>query len=679
LKLFGQDENGMKRVFAFDPGTAAIGWAVLERDGENITIVAAGVRQFSLSRHRAAQKMKQRLKPEARMKLRQRMKLRRKALEVELTACGLLTTDVDARSWQRDDGSRVDAWLAKSLDESLTNDAIVRILFNVHKHRGAPDYGPLAQTPRQFVDAFLTFQARRCKALEPEAVRTTIAATIFRRRQSARTATEVRPVSPLAAIAHREFTKVWRALVQRHGMPDDVCMEAALPEPSKRNHATPPQTADLARRLAEIGRPPSRQNILRARLFLRQEVPETGLSRCSLTGSTFSFQDAFSAKVEIDHLVPVASGAAGGVQNLSLCLADANRQKGKALMPDAARGGSTYQSRAGLADADALRQAVRLAVAFLAGSAGAPAVQLVSPRLVANARTTWFDLGTRKDRSDLRHHAVDAMIAGVLSLRNSHDSAIAAAPREDLVSTIGATATSLCVSVRPERSRRGQLHDDTRYGRPSTQSGFDPQTHLTIRKPLEGLTKPMLKRLADPWLRRRVANAADEKQLADAFGRAKRVKVIRKAMDAIDIAKNGGTGAAAVVPTDNHHLDIVQLRCGTWKAFGAARHQVAQPGWRPDWERQRIGGKLVMRLHKGDMLEMQCEDGSTRLMTVVRISGSSGNVHVADHFRAGGGAEGETADGDARCFALAPNSLRLRDARAIDVGPGGDTRYRRSN
>ncbi len=669
----------MQRVFAFDPGTAAIGWSVLDRDGESITIVAAGVRQFSLSRHRAVQKMKQRLKPEARMKLRQRMKRRRKALEAELIACCLLTTDVITRSWERDDGSRLNAWLAKSLDESLSNDAIVRILFNVHKHRGAPDYGPLAQTPRQFIDAFLTFQACGCQALEPEAVRATIAETIFRRRTPARTGTEVQPVSPLAAIAHREFTNVWRALAQRHGMPDEVRMEAPLPEPAKRKRTAPAQIAGLTHKLAEIGRPPSRQNILRARLFLRQEDPETGLSQCSLTGTKFSFQDAFSARVEIDHFVPVASGAAGGMRNLSLCLADANRQKGKALMPDAAKGGRAYQSRAGLADAGALRQAVRLAVAFLAGQAGAPAVQFVSPRLVANARTTWFDLGAGKDRSDLRHHAVDAMIAGVLSLRNSHDSAIAAVPREDLVSAIGAAAATLCISVRPERSRRGQLHDDTRYGRPSAQSGFDPQTHLSVRKPLEGLTMPMLKRLADPWLRQQVADAADEKQLAAAFGRAKRVKFIRKAMNAIDIAKDGGKGAAVIVPTDNHHLDIVQLRCGTWKAFGAARHQVAQHGWRPDWERQRIGGKLVMRLHKGDMLEMQCEHGSTRRMTVVRISGSSGNVHVADHFRAGGGAEGEPADGDARCFALAPNSLRLRAARAIDVDPEGVTRYRRSN
>ena len=50
----------MQRIFAFDPGTSAIGWAVLDTEGADIEIVGAGVRLFALARHKTVQKMRQR-------------------------------------------------------------------------------------------------------------------------------------------------------------------------------------------------------------------------------------------------------------------------------------------------------------------------------------------------------------------------------------------------------------------------------------------------------------------------------------------------------------------------------------------------------------------------------------------------------------------------------------------
>jgi CRISPR/Cas system Type II protein with McrA/HNH and RuvC-like nuclease domain len=52
----------MQRIFAFDPGTSAIGWAVLDIGWEGIEIVGAGVRVFALARQKTVQKMRQRLK-----------------------------------------------------------------------------------------------------------------------------------------------------------------------------------------------------------------------------------------------------------------------------------------------------------------------------------------------------------------------------------------------------------------------------------------------------------------------------------------------------------------------------------------------------------------------------------------------------------------------------------------
>jgi len=72
-----------------------------------------------------------------------------------------------------------------------------------------------------------------------------------------------------------------------------------------------------------------------------------------------------------------------------------------------------------------------------------------------------------------------------------------------------------------------------------------------------------------------------------------------------------------------------------WKGFAASVFEVNQPGWRPQWERDKIGGKLVMRLHKGDMVEIDDKDGERRVKRVVRLSPSNGIVYLVAHNEAG--------------------------------------------
>ena len=81
-----------------------------------------------------------------------------------------------------------------------------------------------------------------------------------------------------------------------------------------------------------------------------------------------------------------------------------------------------------------------------------------------------------------------------------------------------------------------------------------------------------------------------------------------------------------------------------------------------------------MRLHKGDMLEIAGDHGEMAIMTVVRLSGSSGLVHLNVHHASACGDDPAT-----KPKAYAPASLQRRKARAVKVSPLGILAYAKSN
>jgi len=76
------------------------------------------------------------------------------------------------------------------------------------------------------------------------------------------------------------------------------------------------------------------------------------------------------------------------------------------------------------------------------------------------------------------------------------------------------------------------------------------------------------------------------------------------------------------------------MRDGTWKGFEATFFEVNQKDWRPIWERKKKGGKLVMRVHKGDVIAI--EDGDrTRFMSVHQLKPKNNKMVLAEHFEGG--------------------------------------------
>ena len=106
---------------------------------------------------------------------------------------------------------------------------------------------------------------------------------------------------------------------------------------------------------------------------------------------------------------------------------------------------------------------------------------------------------------------------------------------------------------------------------------------------------------------------------------------------------------------------------------------VNRPGWRPAWERDRLGGKLVMRLHKGDMVEI--DDGPERCVKVVhQIEISAGRLRLAPHYDAGKLQDRhEDPDDPFRWDLASISKLKARGCVALRVNPMGVRMSARTN
>jgi hypothetical protein len=82
-----------------------------------------------------------------------------------------------------------------------------------------------------------------------------------------------------------------------------------------------------------------------------------------------------------------------------------------------------------------------------------------------------------------------------------------------------------------------------------------------------------------------------------------------------------------------------------------------------------------MRLHKGDMVEIKNADGRADFMTVIRLGGAAGTVHLARHCPCGMIDDREGADlaqAPHKPRAFAARSLQKHHAWAIRVDPAGN-------
>jgi CRISPR-associated endonuclease Csn1 len=346
------------------------------------------------------------------------------------------------------------------------------------------------------------------------------------------------------------------------------------------------------------------------------------------------------------------------------------------------------------------------------------AVYVMPGRMTALLRGKWglnsiLSDDNRKERNDHRHHAIDAVTIGATTRSliqfvatqsakaeaNNLDDLIGKIPWpfENFRTNVREKIDSIIVSVKPEHGKSDALHEDTAYGLVKSEAEAAIIGNLVRRKPIADLTSGEVEAIRDPYLREQVkaaishcldasGKATDAKALSaalSAFGQAHGIRRCRigKADESAIAIRDRRTGEPykAIVPGSIHHIDIVQLRNGVWKGYAASTFDVNQRGWRPSWERDKVGGKLVMRLHKGDLVELD-DNSVRRVKQVVRIEAAAGRLRLAEHKEGGDYTKRHSDNDDPFRWDLASISgLKDRACVALKVDEIGQKHRRRSN
>ncbi|MCH8863727.1 MAG: type II CRISPR RNA-guided endonuclease Cas9, partial [Proteobacteria bacterium] len=275
-----------------------------------------------------------------------------------------------------------------------------------------------------------------------------------------------RITNPTVHIGLNQLRKVINAIIGKYGAPNEIVVELARDlkmgkkqkdELSKQQAQNQKANEARAVKMAEVGIiDPAGQDFLKMRLWEELDPEDAANRRCPYTGKQISLQKLFSPAVEMEHILPFRRTLDNSPANKTVSMRAANREKGN-RSPHEAFGDSPagydwedIRTRAGCLPAnkkwrfqpDAMerfdneekgfldRQLVdtrylsRISTAYL--RLVCPAVWVIPGRLTAMLRGKWglnsllrdhniAGAAPAKDRTDHRHHAIDAFVIACTS------------------------------------------------------------------------------------------------------------------------------------------------------------------------------------------------------------------------------------------------------------------------
>ena len=503
--------------------------------------------------------------------------------------------------------------------------------------------------------------------------------------------------NPTVHIGLNQLRRVVNALVDEYGSPHEVVVELARElkqgfearkETERRQKQNQKRNEEANAKARELGIEPSGDTRMRYRLWL--ELGKDPLDRrCPYTGTQIAINKLFSAEIEIDHILPFSRTLDNTVSNRTLCTREANRRKGDLTPVEAVEQGLFEERHISDAMAnmpgnrkwrfasDAMQRFEqderfldrhlqetqwlgRLAKKYM--EAIAENVWVIPGRLTALLRAKWGlkDLlgGSGKNRNDHRHHAIDAAVVGVtdrgLLQRISTENARRGErgierldipkPFDTFRDSVRKTVESIIVSHKIDHGRGGALHEETAYGIVDDTDELNKNHGYTLvaRKPVTSLSRKEIDRVRDPVLRKALlkeARGANNKRelgqiLSDWSEKTgiRRLRILRKQSEFIPVVDSSGKEYKAVIPGENHHVDVFQMPNGDWDFGAVSRFEANQS----DWEAESTDvPRLIMRLHKGDLVEIDGANEGRRVMRVCRLEPSAKRIRCAPHNEAG--------------------------------------------
>ncbi len=561
--------------------------------------------------------------------------------------------------------------------------------------------------------------------------------------------------NPTVHVALNELRKVMNDLIRRWGPPAQTVLELARDLPLSARGLTEleseqskNQTNNEKRNacLEELNCTPNHANRLKLRLYEEAEKAFKGFAVCVFTGRTINKTDLFTSNIEIEHILPLSKTLDDSFTNKVLSFRDANRIKknnapfeafghnpGEFNWEDIAqRAGSLPEAKIWRFAPDAMerwedrgggflarqlndtRYISRLGKTFMEalfegqGRKGqARQVWAVPGRLTSDLRQyagfnklTGLTGSNRKDRTDHRHHAVDALIVALTDqamvkcaadLSKREDPAqkseimkILAQPLKRYRKSAEDRLSKLIVSHKPDHGFHSAMHNETAYGILGETDEKGAVT-LVTRKSLENLSQKEVEKIVDPVLRQLCLNAIEglskkafKEALLNAGQSVKpqgvhsvRIHACLKPSSFITVQHGkDGEHHKAYKGDSNYCYDIWVNHKGKWTGEVITTFQAYQMAQKDEnwWQiRKGLDGQnLLMRLRKGDMLEIE---GPAGRQCVIVYKFSKGRIQMAEHMQANSSAR--IREKKLRDIIMAPSSLQKAKAVSISVSPSG--------
>ncbi|KQZ15465.1 hypothetical protein ASD44_16435 [Mesorhizobium sp. Root554] len=545
-----------------------------------------------------------------------------------------------------------------------------------------------------------------------------------------------RIMNPSVHIGLNQLRRLVNALIERFGPPDQIVVELARDlkmsarekeQEQRRNRDNREANEKRTKKLVELGQDNNGENRARLKLYDEQQRAGNGVAHCPFTLDPIGITQLFSPEIEIEHVLPRSRTLDDSAANKVLCFRTINRiKRGKTpweafhadpKWPDIAANAEklppnkrwrfredamdVFEARtSGKMDKTTLEQMglttgfqarhlnetkhmSRLAKAYLGKICDPDAVYVTPGALTSLLRGKWglnsiLSDDNLKDRTDHRHHAIDAITIGAMTRslllelntlagkaeQSDYDDVVGKVPWpfDNFRDAVRSVVDRVVVSNKPEHGKQGALHEDTAYGIVGDEAEAEEIGNLVRRKLLVDLTPGEVDRIRDAGLRKAMQAAvapsrdargkvSDAKGFAaalDTFAKAqgmRRIRVGKEDMSAVTIHDRQTDKAyKAVAPGENHHVDVVQMRDGAWKGFAVTVFEANQKDFRPQWEREKLGGKLVMRLHKGDAVEL--ESSGVRLVKFVQQIWMKSNLVLLTEHNEGGDLQKRHQDAD---------------------------------
>ncbi|MEM9046615.1 MAG: type II CRISPR RNA-guided endonuclease Cas9 [Pseudomonadota bacterium] len=504
-----------------------------------------------------------------------------------------------------------------------------------------------------------------------------------------------RITNPTVHIGLGQLRHLVNRIIDHHGKPDEIVVELArdlkLGEKQKAEvQRTIRKNTDAAIRrgekLVEIGQRDTGANRLMLRLW--EELGDDPLDRrCPYSGEQIGIKRLFSGECDVDHILPFSRTLDDSIANRTICLREANRGKGN-RSPWEAWGGTVqwdiiarqiprlpknkqwrfasdamerFEAEDGfldrqLTDTQYLSRIAREYLSRLYPQKDEAPVWVVPGKMTEMLRRHWGlnelladhnRAAKAKNRTDHRHHAIDAAVIGATDRGLLQRIQKASRQREqmELDQVIGdidppwagfredvaAQLSHITVSHRADHGRidiaarakgqdstTGQLHNDTAYGLTDEVSSAGVPMVVT-RKPLDGLQPHDLVKIRDPDLRSALEIATEGlegKEFVAALGRfrsqarlngkdnpyldLRRVRLIQP-QNVIAIRDRAGQTYKGYKGDSNHCYEIWEMPGGKWERVVYTTFEAHQTGIE---KRPHPAARRLMRLHKKDMIAL---------------------------------------------------------------------------